>query len=918
MIASFSRFATVSNDVVLSACLSLLCCTACSGAGGVEQPVAYVIPDATVPAFDLSSVGVPVEPFSWTFEDPDSLAEWQLVNTDRAGHIDAGALVVESSGNDPQMIRATDFDADRVMRIEFRVHAGDGENLKVYWARAREEFSELRAAVVPEGGGVVTDGGVRTLILPVSNHFEWRGRIRRLRIDPTHRPGESVRIAGIRARGFAPDADRILAAAGSARIVALHDDHRPALLAEVDAPLHRIVSAPRGGSLRFAYGLKCIQSAPPAQGRLRFEILANTPGGEAQSIFRRIIDAGPEADVTSHGGWRDGDAAIPAHEEVSLTFRVSSSNQQVARENGPIRSADSSAGVPCLAAWANPVVVAAPSDPAPFNVLLISIDTLRSDRISLYGNRHGLTPEIDAWARRRGTTFPNAIAAAPWTLPSHTSMFTGLDALSHGVNHGQPAPPHLHLLAERLRAAAYSTVAFTGGGYLDPRFGLAQGFDRFVTWTRDLAGEAELASNTERLVEWLRSSSTRPFFALFHTYEVHEPYRGRQPHFDELYSGPVAERIDEVARVPDGLEGDGVRLAWSSNPDAPADAELVELVNALYDSGVAHADAQIGRVLRELERLQLADDTIVILTSDHGETLGEEGFIGHARMSNETLVVPLIVAVPGLGGGSVHIDRVRSVDIVPTVLELIGLPFGGLDGDSLVPLLEGNPKPVATTWSYSARWGVAVRTPDDFEYVFDPVSWRPPGTQELFYRLISGAPDVRAPRARAAGDAVIREEVVDRLEAMPGLVVRFSNDRDRAFSVTLRLDGPLLSPLKVKTPRLPLPCDCLRWGPDRSLHVTVPPGTSFAIRLHGMGADELVVAGSTDTGRFEARFTPAEIDSQRSLSIGAPDARFVDGPLVGDAGVTLNRTGPTPGPAGTTIPVDPTLLRRLRALGYLR
>jgi hypothetical protein len=261
---------------------------------------------------------------------------------------------------------------------------------------------------------------------------------------------------------------------------------------------------------------------------------------------------------------------------------------------------------------------------------------------------------------------------------------------------------------------------------------------------------------------------------------------------------------------------------------------------------------------------------------------------------------------------------VRSVDIVPTVLELIGLPFGGLDGDSLVPLLEGNPKPVATTWSYSARWGVAVRTPDDFEYVFDPVSWRPPGTQELFYRLISGAPDVRAPRARAAGDAVIREEVVDRLEAMPGLVVRFSNDRDRAFSVTLRLDGPLLSPLKVKTPRLPLPCDCLRWGPDRSLHVTVPSGTSFAIRLHGMGADELVVAGSTDTGRFEARFTPAEIDSQRSLSIGAPDARFVDGPLVGDAGVTLNRTGPTPGPAGTTIPVDPTLLRRLRALGYLR
>ncbi|MGD8327800.1 MAG: sulfatase [Acidobacteriota bacterium] len=890
--------------------MALLAGGACIGTGRIERTVGRVIADASAAPFDLSTVGAPAELFSWTFERPGALDEWQLVNADRVARIEDGGLVIESSGNDPQIVRATDLNADSIETLEFLISGPVEGNLRVYWARTGEEFSEERAVTAPRYGSADADASadLHTVRLPINQHFNWHGQVRFLRIDPTDHPGERVRIVGIRGYGLVAQPDRIRAAAGKAWGVTLADDHRPALLAGFDEPIERSVMVPSGGMLRFAYGVKCVHSGAAPRTPAHLQILATTPGEAARPVFDRVIDAGTGVNAAPYGGWRDGEAQLPAGDRVLLTFRVDPASQ---------------VDVACLAAWANPVVVARSSAPPPPNVIVISIDTLRSDRISLYGSRPGLTPEVDAWARRRGVAFPNTIVAAPWTLPSHVSMLTGLDALTHGVNHDQSAPAQLRFLAERLRAADYSTVAFTGGGYLDPRFGVAQGFDRFIGWSGNLAGEDELVSNMDRFLDWLRSSTTRPFFAFFHTYEVHEPYLPRQPYFEDTYSGSVADRAGDVGRALREPPGDALeppfdwRPAWQSEPDAPTTPEFLDLLNALYDSGVSYTDAAIGRLLRELENLGLEDDTIVILTSDHGETLGEEGNVGHGYLSNDNLVVPLIIAAPGVGGGSVNPERVRSIDIVPTILELTGVEADGMDGASLVPLLDGRPFVSEDAWSYSSSWGVSLRLTDATEYIFDPTPWYPRHGRERAYELLPGEPETRAPAAAGTPDTTLRRRVVDRLQAMPGLDVRFTNRGDQPFSGALHQADRPLNPLKIKTPQLPLPCDCLRWGADGSVQFTVPAGTSYSIRLQGIHPDDLVFEGTLDGRGFDAHISPYEIQSVHSLSLTGPGAQFVDGGLSGDIGISVDRTS-LQGVDSASTPTDPELLRRLRALGYLR
>jgi len=148
----------------------------------------------------------------------------------------------------------------------------------------------------------------------------------------------------------------------------------------------------------------------------------------------------------------------------------------------------------------------------PPNIILISIDTLRADRLSLDGRQPPSSPRIDSWARRSAVTFRAAVAQAPWTLPSHCSMLTGLDPLHHGVNHPfEAAPDELVTLAERLSREGYYTAGITGGGWLHPRYGLADGYDRYRYWTGEQRGDEELAAHAEIAADWLEELR-EPFF----------------------------------------------------------------------------------------------------------------------------------------------------------------------------------------------------------------------------------------------------------------------------------------------------------------------------------------------------------------------------------------------------------------------
>jgi arylsulfatase A-like enzyme/Flp pilus assembly protein TadD len=288
------------------------------------------------------------------------------------------------------------------------------------------------------------------------------------------------------------------------------------------------------------------------------------------------------------------------------------------------------------------------------NLLLITIDTLRPDRLGAYGGRDGLTPTLDALARR-GALFTHAWSHAPITLPAHASILTGLIPPHHGVhNNGSfrlgSEPP---TLAERLRSAGYRTAGFVGAFVLDARFGLNRGFEEYDDQLTD-ARQAPTFHFVERPADvvlrrataWIaRAGSTQPWFAWVHLFDPHAPYQAPESH--------------RRGRTP-------------------------------YDAEVAWTDAALGAALKDLENRGQLSRTVIVVTADHGESLGDHGETTHGLFAYDaTLRVPLIIAGPGIEAREVA-TRAGHVDILPTLLDLLGIePPAIVDGSSRRPDLAG-------------------------------------------------------------------------------------------------------------------------------------------------------------------------------------------------------------------------------------
>lgn len=290
------------------------------------------------------------------------------------------------------------------------------------------------------------------------------------------------------------------------------------------------------------------------------------------------------------------------------------------------------------------------------NVLLVTLDTTRADHLGCYGYIGGKTPNLDALAAE-GVLFRDAYAQVPLTLPSHATIMTGLTPLSHGVhnNGSYVLAPERTTLAEMLKARGFSTAAFTASFSVDSRFGLDQGFDVYDDSFE--AGQAFKPVNSERRADavaalfaaWLDGRGEEPFFAWVHFYDPHLPYRPPAPYDREFASNP-------------------------------------------YDGEVAFMDEAVGTVVAKLREKNLLGRTLVVLAGDHGEAFGEKVETGHGVfLYDQTLKVPLIMCAPGhLAGGKVVPSRVRLTDIVPTVLDMVGLPVPAeVEGQSLVPLASG-------------------------------------------------------------------------------------------------------------------------------------------------------------------------------------------------------------------------------------
>lgn len=406
----------------------------------------------------------------------------------------------------------------------------------------------------------------------------------------------------------------------------------------------------------------------------------------------------------------------------------------------------------------------------PLNVILISVDTLRRSELHPYNPDAATLPALRKLSHE-SMVFENAYTTAPWTLPAHGSMFTGTYPDRHGaVNPAKKISGQIPTLAELLRANGYATAAFTGGVYVSKVFGLNRGFFSFngrktpgdkseagKVWpavafrnekSRDKRGM--LTRGEEFIETW--ADPKRPFFLFLHTYVVHDYFRQH----------PWA--LKHLPDPPKGVTSDLLSCLVGKQSCSDQDWDWL---HRLYRAELLRMDQGLRIILQALERKGLADSTLIVLVSDHGEGFRpKEGRIHHGGRLNEDLIrIPMMIAGPGIDPGRSQMP-VSLVDVTPTILELAGVSAKArFDGVSLVPELHGQkeykPRPLYAMeyfhqWEGGRRVNVYHHTDTPLmEAVMYEEGWYiQQGEKKQFYWMDDDPLQTvnLAPTARAAGE----------------------------------------------------------------------------------------------------------------------------------------------------------------------
>jgi len=302
------------------------------------------------------------------------------------------------------------------------------------------------------------------------------------------------------------------------------------------------------------------------------------------------------------------------------------------------------------------------------SLLLITIDTLRADRLPFYGYKRNTAPFLGKLAEH-GIVFTNAYSTSSWTVPAVTSLVTGVYPFSHGVIQGSvrkghiykqaPVPKKLPSLPEQLRALGYRTYAVTANYHLTKDLGFGRGFDRYAC-----VGFCAAEKVNQSFLKWKHEieSQNSPVFIWLHYFDPHIPYIGRQPWLNRYQSDETEGECTTISSV-----SRPVKLSRVLQTKGP---RILTLIQSHYDSEINYCDEHIKKLFQEFPSLERY---VMVFTADHGEEFMEHGKLGHGRnLYNDTVRIPLFVRIPGKTSTTISKDVVSLIDVAPTLLAIAG------------------------------------------------------------------------------------------------------------------------------------------------------------------------------------------------------------------------------------------------------
>lgn len=577
---------------------------------------------------------------------------------------------------------------------------GKSDALAGCMTRFKDDYIELEAEKGGDSSWIVipTKADTRALVLMVYSPRQYRGTLEQVTMAALGEGADADTMVELKTEALGS----IVSTQSVGKVV------RPSLLVPLDTEIRfKPVTLPDNPVFFCSLGL------PPGMSNdIELTLEAkDESNGAAQQIFKWR----PGSD---HRGWADIRKELPALSGKKVGFRLSCT---------PTPGLDATKAAVSLVFCGAPVISAGNDSKgaAPFNVILVSLDTLRYDHLGCYGYHRPVSPNLDRMAKE-SLMFDYAYAQASFTLPSHASLLTSLFPSIHGGEDlkGGRMSPGITFLAEVLADHGINTAAFTGGGLISHEFGFHEGFDVYCELDplgdkfedRKVADRFRLADGSagsqDLALQWIEDHKDQPFFFFLHTYMVHDfsPPADLTHAFNEGETRDLSLGMNTLSYL---------RQHFLKKP--VPERELAYCIN-MYDATIKAADDMIGALMDRLERLGIKDRTLVMVTSDHGEEFQDHGGLLHGcTLYEEMIRIPLIMHVPWLDSAPPVEQPVSHVDIMPTILDLLKIDYDGLmQGRSILPLLHGKEipdRPVYAEVSLPTYTTVRCMIRDQWKYI---------------------------------------------------------------------------------------------------------------------------------------------------------------------------------------------------------